>query len=98
MTTAKCVFCGKEQEDYKGLYLIKNDGISNYYCSGKCRKNHLKLRRDKKKVRWTEAFHLQRGKRLESDKRKETKLEHKKKEKNEEVLCCMTPNKQHSFR
>lgn len=53
---AKCVFCGREQEDYKGLYLIKNDGTMTYYCSSKCRKNNLKLGRDKKKIKWTSAY------------------------------------------
>jgi len=42
MTQAKCVFCGVEQEDFKGTYLMKNDGSSNYYSSSKCMKNHLK--------------------------------------------------------
>ena len=63
MAVSKCVFCGKEQEDYKGFYFIKNDGSVNYYSSGKCFKNHVKLRRDKRKVRWTEAFHVTREKR-----------------------------------
>jgi len=65
MTIAKCVFCGKEQEDYKGTYFVKNDGSVLYFSSSKCLKNHLKLRRDKRRVRWTEAFHLQRKKRLD---------------------------------
>jgi large subunit ribosomal protein L24e len=64
MATAKCVFCGKEQEDHSGVYLIKNDGSVNYYSSGKCMKNHLRLRRDRRKVRWTEAFHITRQKKV----------------------------------
>jgi len=69
MTKAKCIFCGAEQEDYKGLYLIKNDGSILYFSSSKCVKNYLKLKRDKRKIGWTEAFRLQRVKR--PDKRKE---------------------------
>jgi large subunit ribosomal protein L24e len=65
VTQAKCVFCGKEQEDFRGTYLIKNDGSMLFFSSSKCMKNHLKLKRDKRKVRWAEAFHLQRAKRLE---------------------------------
>jgi ribosomal protein L24E len=56
MALAKCVFCGVEQEDYLGVYLIRNDGSVVYYSSGKCMKNHLKLKRDKRDVRWTESF------------------------------------------
>ena len=58
MAIAKCVFCGFEQEDFKGTYFIKNDGNVHYYCSGKCLKNNLHLRRDKKKARWTEAHKI----------------------------------------
>lgn len=59
---AKCIFCGVEQDDFKGVFLIKNDGNVVYYCSSKCRKNHTKLKRDKRKLKWTEAFHLARAK------------------------------------
>ena len=58
----KCVFCGKEQEEFKGLHYLKNDGSVNYLCSSKCKKNSLKLKRDKRKVRWAEAFHITREK------------------------------------
>lgn len=69
MTVVKCVFCGKEQDDYKGTYLITNDGIMHYYCSLKCRKNHLKLGRDKRKLKWTNAFYESRTKRDAAEKR-----------------------------
>jgi len=65
---AKCIFCGKEQDDYKGIFLMKNDGSTWYFCSSKCRNNQLKLKRDKRKFRWTEAFHVVRGKRLGKEK------------------------------
>lgn len=65
---AKCYFCGKEQDDFKGTYLLKNDGTLQYFCSSKCRKNSLKLKRDKRKVRWAEAFHVVREKRISKEK------------------------------
>ncbi len=74
MTLAKCVFCGCEQEDYLGTYLIKNDGTINYYCSSKCRKNHLKLRRDKRRLKWTVAFRETRARHLVTEKKKAEKL------------------------
>lgn len=61
---AKCIFCGKEQADYLGTFLIKNDGTMVYYCSNKCRKNHLTLGRDKRKLKWTAAFRETREKRI----------------------------------
>jgi len=56
----KCVFCGREESPHRGLFIIKNDGSINYYCSSKCRKNALKLKRDKKNLKWTNFFHLAR--------------------------------------
>lgn len=58
----KCSFCGREESPHKGVHLIKNIGVVAFYCSGKCRKNSEKLKRDKRKVRWTEAFHVTRDK------------------------------------
>lgn len=54
----KCVFCGKNESPFKGTNYIKNDGSVNYFCSGKCQNNSLKLGRDKRKVKWTEAYQL----------------------------------------
>jgi large subunit ribosomal protein L24e len=58
----KCTFCGREESPHKGIHLIKNIGVVAFYCSSKCRKNAEKLQRDKRKVRWTEAFHITREK------------------------------------
>ena len=52
----KCSFCGKEESSFKGIHVIGNDGSVNYYCSSKCRKNALKLKRDKRKLKWTMAY------------------------------------------
>jgi large subunit ribosomal protein L24e len=72
MAIAKCAFCGKEQEDYRGTYLMKNDGSALYFSSSKCMKNFMKLKRDKRKIRWTEAFHIAREKRLSKVREKES--------------------------
>lgn len=58
----KCTFCGREENSFRGIHLIKNTGVVAYYCSKKCRKNSENLGRDKRKVRWTEAFHITRNK------------------------------------
>ena len=58
----KCVFCGKEQDYFRGLHLMGNDGVIYYYCSSKCRKNALNLKRDKRKLKWTSAYHEKREK------------------------------------
>jgi large subunit ribosomal protein L24e len=58
----KCVFCGREVSPYKGVHLITNDGSMNFYCSSKCRRNALNLKRDKKKLKWTEAYRIVKAK------------------------------------
>jgi len=32
---------------------VSNDGSIFWFCSSKCRKNHLKLGRDPRKLKWT---------------------------------------------
>ena len=63
----KCVFCGREEESFRGVHRINNDGSISYFCSGKCRKNALNLGRDKRKVRWTEAYRITRTKAQEKE-------------------------------
>lgn len=58
----KCVFSGKEEHAFKGIHLIKNDGTVEYYSSKKAFKNATKLKRDKRKVMWTEAYRIARDK------------------------------------
>jgi large subunit ribosomal protein L24e len=80
----KCTFCGREKSPHKGVHLIKNTGVVAYYCSSKCRKNSEKLQRDKRKVRWTEAFHITREKslaRAQEEKEKSSIKKEAKKEK-----------------
>jgi large subunit ribosomal protein L24e len=52
----KCTFCGNEIEPGTGMMYVKKDGTIYYFCSGKCRKNMLELKRDPKKVRWTKFY------------------------------------------
>ncbi len=82
----KCTFCGREENTFRGIHLIKNNGIVSYFCSSKCRKNSEKLKRDKRKIRWTEAFHVTREKaraREAESKEKVAKEKEFKKEKKE---------------
>ncbi len=47
-----CSFCGKSIPAGTGLMYVKNDGSILYFCSSKCKKNMLKLRRDPNKLKW----------------------------------------------
>ena len=48
----KCSFCGNEIEKGTGKMFVRNDGKLFYFCSNKCNKNMLKLKRKPAKVRW----------------------------------------------
>jgi large subunit ribosomal protein L24e len=73
----KCAFCGQEENSYKGVHLLKNDGSIDYFCSSKCRKNSTKLGRDKRKLKWTGAFLEVRTKKVLEVERVKKKTEEK---------------------
>ena len=53
---AKCSFCGESFENGTGKMFIYISGKIDYFCSNKCEKNALKLKRDPLRVRWTEYY------------------------------------------
>jgi len=48
-----CKFCGSEIYPGTGWMYVKADGTIWYFCSSKCAKNALKLRRSPEKLKWT---------------------------------------------
>ena len=52
----KCSFCGKEVMPGTGIMYVKNDGSTLWFCSSKCRKSMLKMRRDPRKLKWTKKY------------------------------------------
>ncbi|MDQ3839291.1 MAG: 50S ribosomal protein L24e [Thermoproteota archaeon] len=51
-----CFFCGKMVAIGKGTMLAKNDGSVQWTCSSKCRKNLRVLKRDPRKLKWTNKY------------------------------------------
>jgi large subunit ribosomal protein L24e len=51
-----CSFCGREVKAGTGIMLVRNDGSVLYFCSSKCRKNQLNLRRDPRRLKWTKKY------------------------------------------
>lgn len=76
----KCVFCGSEESPYKGVHQIGNDGSMRFYCSSKCRRNALNLKRDRNKLKWTEGYRITKARNAENEKRLEAKAAEKKEE------------------
>lgn len=52
----RCSFCEKEIESGKGTMYIKANGTLFYFCSSKCKKNTLTLKRKGKDHKWTTAY------------------------------------------
>ncbi len=52
----KCTFCGDQVEKGRGKMYVYISGKIDYYCSRKCQKNSLKLKRKPLQVRWTTSY------------------------------------------
>ncbi len=53
---AKCTFCGDVIEKGTGKMFVKKDGKVLYFCSSKCEKNTLKLKRKPIKTKWSKRY------------------------------------------
>lgn len=49
---AKCSFCGKNIEQGTGKIYVYKTGKVEHFCSNKCEKNLLKLKRKPAKTKW----------------------------------------------
>lgn len=47
-----CHFCRKTIPEGTGILFVKKDGTSYYFCSSKCEKNQIKLKRKAAKIVW----------------------------------------------
>ncbi len=56
METRICSFCGYEIEPGTGKMYVRRDGRVLHFCSGKCEKNMLKLKRNPRKLKWTKYY------------------------------------------
>jgi len=52
----KCSFCGYEIEKGTGTLFVQKDGKILNFCSSKCEKNMLKLKRKPRKLKWTKSY------------------------------------------
>ncbi|MCD6493214.1 MAG: 50S ribosomal protein L24e [Archaeoglobaceae archaeon] len=59
METKICSFCGREIEVGTGKMFVKRDGKIFYFCSRKCEKNMLELKRNPRKLKWTKYYSKQ---------------------------------------
>ena len=52
----KCTFCGITMPPGTGKMFVQKDAKILYFCSSKCEKNMLKLRRKPIKTRWSNRY------------------------------------------
>jgi len=51
-----CSFCDEPVEKGTGLIYAKKDGTILNFCSSKCKKNSLSLKREGRRQKWTESY------------------------------------------
>ena len=49
--------CGESITEGTGKMFVKKDGKVFWFCSNKCEKNMLVLKRKPRKIKWTKEFH-----------------------------------------
>ena len=69
----KCSFCGEEIREGIGKLYAKKDGSTSYFCSNKCEKNLIVLKRKPIKTKWTNAYNKMKKTLLASTKTTEKK-------------------------
>ena len=51
-----CSFCDRPVAKGSGSMMVKNDGTVLWFCSPKCKKNMLVLKRDPRMLKWTKKY------------------------------------------
>ncbi len=51
-----CSFCDRPVAKGSGTMLVKKDGTVFSFCSSKCKKNMIVLKRDPRKLKWTKKY------------------------------------------
>jgi large subunit ribosomal protein L24e len=87
----RCSFCGEELAIGKGKIYAKKDGTTYHFCSNKCEKNQIVLKRKPAKTKWTNAHNklkktMLTAKEQEKTENKQKSKETKKNEKNKKEV------------
>jgi len=69
--TKKCSFCGAEIEPGTGSMYVKKDGTVFNFCTKKCYKNMVQLKRVPRTTAWTEKFAIEKSAKLKASEKKE---------------------------
>lgn len=61
-----CSFCGQDIEPGTGRLYVKKDGTVHHFCTSKCYKNMIQLRRVPRRTAWTAQFFREKEAKLRS--------------------------------
>jgi large subunit ribosomal protein L24e len=64
-----CSFCGREIEPGTGSMYVKKDGTVMLFCTNKCSKNMIDMKRVPRKITWTRAYAREKDVRMKEAKR-----------------------------
>ena len=67
----KCSFCYREIEPGTGKMFVKKDGTVLNFCTNKCYKNMIELKRVPRTTAWTAKFKIEKEARLKVAEKKE---------------------------
>ena len=67
----KCSFCGADIEPGTGKMFVKKDGTVLNFCTNKCYKNMIELKRVPRTTEWTDKAKSEKAIRLKSIEKKE---------------------------
>lgn len=56
-----CSFCGEQIEPGTGKMYVKKDGTVLLFCTNKCYKNMVDLKRVPRNITWTKAYAVKKG-------------------------------------
>ena len=69
--TRKCSFCYREIEPGTGKMFVKKDGTVLNFCTNKCYKNMIELKRVPRTTAWTEKAAVEKAARIKAAEKKE---------------------------
>lgn len=69
---AKCSFCGEQVGKGTGTLYITTKGKTMLFCSSKCERNLIKLKRKPRKTKWSREYIEEKRIRVKSSEKKET--------------------------
>ena len=69
--TRVCSFCGATIEPGTGKMFVKKDGTILNFCTNKCYKNMIELKRVPRTTAWTAKFAVEKDARIKANEKKE---------------------------